>query len=431
MSQRAKTFTRHNLLMTISFYAVFAFLFWGAERLFFSESLYCTTWTRIRDTATVPDVLIVGNSHAFCSFVPDILNGSLDIDSAVLSASGQDAYGVTDAFETSLQTGKPSLVILEINAFNFESGIMAKEHKSSALDNINGMPGLARRTQVAARELGVDNVPQGVFQLLRADLMWSRWTELFSPKDPNRYAAQDVLGYKYLNWFAGGDYDSRNAIVEKNTSSAAPMNLLDLEAQTELRRFFSMAQANGVEVWVVKTPTAISGVSHPSQIDEAAEIAKDYGKTVTFCHDFCDNLPALQFTSADFYDRGHLNRRGAAKFTNWFAEILGEKLGLIPNFQRAFAYADEQIIFSHNAMYQYTMKATGEDILYRFELEEEGGNRLIQDWSEVNTTLALLPPDQAERMVVSMCPAARFEACETEGLTLAFMMQNRYVINAQ
>jgi len=405
-------------------------MFCGAERLFFSESLYCTTWTRIRDTATVPDVLILGNSHAFCSFVPDILNGSLGIDSALLSESGQDAYGVTDSFEIALKTGKPSLAILEMNAFTYEPGVMAIEHKSSTLDNINGIPRLIHRALIAERELGLENVPQGAFQLLRADLMWSRWAGLFSPKSPNRYASRDVLGYQFLNWFAGGDYDSRKAVVESAASNTRVLDLLGKSAQAELRRFLSLAQANGVEVWLVIAPTAATRFSHPSQMDAAAELAKEYGKTVTLCYDFHDDLLALQLTSADFFDRGHLNRQGAAKLTARFAELLGENLGVAPNWQRTFAYANEQIIPAQNGMYQYTMEAMGEGILYRFELEEEGGRRLIQDWSEVNTVFTPLPPEQADRVVVSMCPAARFEARETEGLTLAFMTQNRHMLNA-
>ena len=434
MNQGTNTFTKRHLWMTLGFCAVFALLFGGAERLFFSKTLYSTTWTRIRETASVPDVLIMGNSHAFCSFVPDILNGSLGIDSAVLSASGQDAHGTTDSFETVLKTGTPRLVVLEMNAFVFRSGTMAKEHKTFALGNINGMPGLARRAIVAERELGLDSVPQGAFQLLRSELMWSRWTELFSPKDPNRYKAQDVLGYQFLNWFAGGDYDSRNIIVEEPAQSAAPSGLFDAESQRELRRFLSLAQTHGVEVWLVKTPIAGSLFSYPLPMDAAAMIAAEYPGTVTLCRDFGRDLPALGFTSADFFDGGHLNRRGAAKFTRWFADILGERQGITPNPGKAFAYADESITTQADGTYQYTMQATGENVLYRFELVEDGEARLLMDWSPVNTLIVPVPPEQAESIVVSMCPVpepgspATALVDESAVLTLPFMTQNRHMI---
>ena len=427
MKQSTNTFTKRQLWITLSFCAVFSLLFWGAERLFFSKTLYSTTWTRIRETSTVPDVLIMGNSHAFCSFVPDILNGSLGIDSAVLSASGQDAHGAADSFETVLKTGKPDLVVLEINAFIFRSGAMAKDHKTFALGNINGMPGLLRRAVVAERELGLDSVPQGAFQLLRSELMWSRWTELLSPRDPNRYKAQDVLGYQFLNWFAGGDYDSRNIVTGEPADGAAASGFLDVESQRELRRFLSLAQAHGVEVWLVKTPIAGTMFANALPMDEAAAIAAEYPDTVTYCRDFGRDLPALSFTSADFFDGGHLNRRGAGKFTRWFAELFGEKLGITVNPQSAFAYADESITPASDGLYQYTMQATGENVLYRFELVEEGETQLLQNWSPINTILTPLPPEQAESMVVSMCPANSLTD-ETTVLTLSFMTQNRHVI---
>ena len=142
-------------------------------------------------------------------------------------------------------------------------------------------------------------------------------------------------------------------------------------------------------------------------------------------------MPNLALTATDFFDKGHLNRRGAAKFSSYFTEILGEKLGITPDLHRAFAYTDEFIIPMENGLYQYSMQAIGKEILFRFEVKEGDRLRLIQDWSSSDTVLFSLPPEKADEMVVSMCPTSMWESRDKEGLTLSFMTQNKHILNAQ
>lgn len=58
----------------------FALLFVGADALLRREEEYSGTWSRIREGGGVPQVLIVGNSHAFCSFAPSVLSQALGVD---------------------------------------------------------------------------------------------------------------------------------------------------------------------------------------------------------------------------------------------------------------------------------------------------------------------------------------------------------------
>lgn len=63
-----RAFTKKNALGVLCFALVFCLLFAGAERLLYSDTVFSSTWNRIRDRGEVPQVLILGNSHAFCSF---------------------------------------------------------------------------------------------------------------------------------------------------------------------------------------------------------------------------------------------------------------------------------------------------------------------------------------------------------------------------
>lgn len=423
-------FTRRRLAGIIGFTLIFTLLFCGAERLFYDDTAYSTTWNRIKIQQDVPDILILGNSHAYCSFVPDLINGALGVDSAVLAVTGQDALGVTDSFETVLQTGAPKLAIVELNAIYFEPGAMAQDNKAAALSNINGMPGLVRRVQVTEREFGLENIPQGSFQLLRSDLMWSRWEKLLEPPIVNRYEWPDVNGYARLDYFATGEYRSADIPVTKAAPDADADGILAPESEAELRRLLTLAQDNGVEVWLVKSPIASREVVHPNGVDAAGRIAAEFGDTVTFCYDYNDDLPEMNFTSADFYDGGHLNRRGAARFTQRFIQTMEDRLGLEANLNAAFAHLDESITPLKDGGYRYTINVSGERNLYRYEvITPEGVVTQERGWSEDATFDVDVHPTMADWVQVTICPAALIDEVEKYGMTLRFMIHNTYVLN--
>lgn len=403
------------------FALAFGLLFAGADRALLDPDLGSSVWRQIREARRVPDVLIMGNSHAFCSFVPDILNAALPVDAAVLAASGQDGIGLTDSFETVLQVGAPRLLIVEINAFLIEPGGLASTHKVSTLDNINAMPGLWRRIQVAQRELGLESVPAGAFQLLRSDLMWARWARVAAPRNRNRYAGADVLGYQSLGWFATGAYNSAEATV----SAAAKPTPMPAEMRAELYRLLTMARQHRVEVWLVKAPIAEREIPAVAELDALGELRAEFGDTLTWVYDACRELPALRFTAADFYDRGHLNRRGATKFTRHFTALMGERLQLQPDLQKPFAYLDERIEPLGDGNARWTMAATGSAVQYRFSLDS---GEVLRDWTGDSSLIYALPPEQADRIRVSMCPAALLTQADVFALTLPFMTADRCVL---
>ena len=157
-------FTRRQLAAVICFALLFAGLFLCVEKCLFSDIFFSPTWTRIREERKAPQVLVMGNSHAFCSFAPQIINGALGVDSAVLGASGQHAAGAVDSFEAVLRVDAPEVLVAELNVFLSPHDSMAVNSKASALSNINGMPHLIQRVKSAWHQFGFENIPQGAFQ---------------------------------------------------------------------------------------------------------------------------------------------------------------------------------------------------------------------------------------------------------------------------
>lgn len=338
-------------------------------------------------------MLILGNSHAFCSFVPTVLSGALDVDAAMLGTSGQNAVSVADSLEAVLDVGAPEYIVLELNAFSHDPDLMKGNHKSSGLNNISGMPSLARRVESAWREFGYENIPQGAFQLLRADMMWSRWS-----RDGKPFTAAD--GSSLLDWHATGVYDAaaHQARARAFAQNAVPTSPDPRNVQA-FRRVMELAQRYGSKVVLVKTPTVASTQEWCDQLRAFGEIAAEYGDTCIGFHDFHEDVADMGLEVADFYDRVHLSRRGAIRFTETFAAWLGGLIGVAPDYGGVFGYRGETAEPLADGAWRYTIDAYGENVAYRFET---AAGELLADFGPQNSIVSPLSPEKAGQILVTL-----------------------------
>ncbi len=392
-----KGFTRRQLLAVVSFALVFVTLFLTVDRLLFSDVFFSDTWTRIRKEQKSPQVLILGNSHSFCSFVPQIINDSLGLDAAVLGASGQNSAGAVDSFEAVLAVDAPEIVVAEVNVFLSPYDQAALYHKASMLNNINGMPHLWQRVKSAWRELGFEAIPQGAFQLLRADLMWARWNKHVEID----YAAD---GSSLMRWRAQGVYDAAAVQAQSRSyeANAVPEPVYDPRNEQEFRRMMDLARKHGVRVVLVKAPTVTTDQLAYNQIIGLEQIAREYGDVLLGAHNFHSDLSDMDFGVEDFYDPSHLSRSGAARFTIRFATWLGELLGTQPDFGRCFAYAGERVEPLADGMWRYSMYALGENVTYRFSRIVDGEEILLQDFGPSHSIVTDVPLENADQISVTM-----------------------------
>lgn len=409
--------TKKNGLSILCFALVFVLLFLAADSLLHRREEYSATWGRIRK-GDVPQVLILGNSHAFCSFVPEMIESALGLDTAVLATSGLNSAGTTDSFQAVLEKGKPKLIIVETNAYSFDYDATALYHKGTALSNINGMPGLISRIRSAYHEFGYESIPQGAYQLLRADLMWKRWR--------GGEAATAADGSSLLGWHATGSFDAAGAQQQAEAMwqeslqtglSAKEKWQFDERNLEEFHRLMRLAQKHGVQVVLAKAPTTAAGQYGCDWLNYLQLVAAEY-EVFLGLHDFHLNIAQMDLRVEDFYDGSHLSRSGAARFTRVFCQWLGELLGVQADFARDALYAGERITPASDGVWQYAVEATGEHPQYRFMLDGE----IIQEWSETNAVGLALDPAEAGRLSVSIRQGDAQR-------TIAFMTPNTCVLN--
>lgn len=401
----------------------------GLNSLCYDDETVCTTWDRIAK-GDGPDLLIMGNSHAFTSLIPDIISQSTGISCGTLGSSSEIMPLTLENLRTVLSVYTPRMILLEAHPMmnNTDAYLNAK---SAILGDIDGMPALWNRLRSTQNMLGLDDLPLGISQLFQPAYTWTRWNraaervaswgkEETSPP----FDQYDVRGFRFRNNYTGGtvspDKIAQYFIEAYENAAPPPASALEPWSEKSFVQFLKLAQQHDIPVMIYKSPILSESRATVNAMRRIRAIAEDYPCCV-FVEDTNASMNRMDLALSDFYDNSHLNRRGAVKFTTWF---LNEKL--IPNqpepdYSQVFFYQSESVEPLGDDVYRYRMTAFGEDVLYRFRLD----NKIIQDWSNVNHIDVALDPEGNGTL---RCEMVRGDVPPKERsknlLNLRFMKQN-------
>lgn len=393
---------------------------------------FCTTWNEISEMKEL-DVLIMGNSHAYCSFVPDIIEGSTGMTCRVLGSSSEGMNVTYENVRSVLRYCKPKVIVLEAYSVCVHTRNETTEERVWTIDNINGIPDVFDRIRAGFNIFGVDDLPWCTFRIFRADRRWTRWSHISENlKDDkvhlNRYQGYDVSGYRYRNSFTDGVGDPSSvadACRQIYSSGDYTVEVYDEVCEKAYIEFLELAEENGISVIIASAPTLEA--SRCGALVRMKEIAEEYSCVKEF-RDFNLSLDKINLTLEDFYDSSHLNRRGASKFTRYFLEQMIIPKQPTPDFFKVFAYDTEYVKSLGNKLNRFTMKAYGDGVKYCFYLDGE----IIKPWSNENFVDLELEPEEADRISVAMAPPdATFKNIDEVQLKLRFMNQNDSIVNIE
>lgn len=230
------------------------------------------------------DVLFLGTSQAYCSFVPLEIWKNLGITSYLCSTPSQPLYYTEEFLCKAFETQSPSLVILETDAV-FE--------KFDEIDIIN-------------HELG------NRFSLIKYH---SRWKELTAKDFTFNY------DYSQRHQGKGFVYDLRQT-ENVYTEYMTPTNEVKVVANTSmyyLDRIVRFCEEKNVKLVLVSSLSVANWDF--SKHNAIAEIAKKYNVEYLDTNLYLNEIE-LDWEK-DWLDEGkHLNYYGALKFTNWFQQHL-------------------------------------------------------------------------------------------------------------
>lgn len=415
---------KKDVLALAAFILIFALMLNALDVLFYDDSQVCTVWEAI-EAGEGPEILIMGNSHAFTAYVPDIITGATGLSCGVLGSSSETMFLTLENFKTVLNSYTPNVVLLEADSIITNGRVtMQTEKQEFMYRDIDGMRSPIDRIRAACSVLHLNDIPFGVSQLFRPQFTWSRWEKLWEGSSSvNRYERFDVGGYKFRNTYTGGTAvpgEIEDALVSYYKSDDEK-RINDPVNEAALISFLELAQKRGIPVLILTSPALRANKRLVHSMNRIEEIAADYS-CCQLVQDFHLSIREIGLNLDDFYDAGHMNRRGAVKFTTWFLEQ-----GLLPgqpepDYSPVFAYRTESIEqLNDSGRYCYRMENFDENARYRFRL----GAEVVKGWSTENFCELELVPEQADQLYCDMLPG-RYdeEPWEIIQLSLPFMKQN-------
>lgn len=417
----------------IGFCIVFIILFLGIEIYLFEDKRVSTVWETIQQEGEGPDILFMGNSHMYTSTNPILINHKLGIDSKILGSSAQNMVMTKENLKVLLEYQKPDIIVLEPYAALIDNReVMQTTKKGFVIDNLDGIKNYAHKLEASINTLKFTDLPEAMFQLCRPMLMWSRWEQVINGKSEknNPYQQHDMLGYVWRDSYTDAEMNLEE--VQKQYQQAykkqEPYPLPDYN-ELALREFFEFARDEGIDVWIIKAPTAKVVEKYVGMMKTIEEIGKEYG-VVKYIDDMHLYIDAIGLKQDDFYDLTHLNRRGAMKFTEYLIDIIAEQLNLKKQDDEVFFYKNEYITQLENGKYRYTME-NYQDVQYKFELYKNKKIIETQDFSNQNYFDTDVELSEEYKLTVTMLPKEYSiedkDAIKNKSMRLNFMQMKKTI----
>ena len=254
------------------------------------------------------DVMYFGSSNTYCSFNPLIVYENTGVKSYVLATQQQPMWATYTYIKEALKTQNPKLVVLDVLMLSKDEDYYDDGVNFSFMDNLP-----LSKNKV---ELAFASAPKGeraalIFPFIKYH---TRYNELTKEDFTHKKSRQSdyLKGYVLLeDTFADAVYNDVS-----HAGSAAALNEKELMYFEKIRL---LLEDKNIPLLLVKAPSNPT-VDEQERFNAVKEIADSYGI------DFIDynkryNEIGLDLKS-DFYDKSHLNYKGAEKFSAYFAKTV-------------------------------------------------------------------------------------------------------------
>jgi len=262
------------------------------------------------------DIIYFGSSNTYCSFNPLVVYGETGLKSYVFASQQQPVWATYTYIKEALKTQKPQLLVVDVLMFSKNLEYYDDGVNYSFMDDIP-----FSKNKI---ELAFASAPKGErFGLLFNFVKYhSRWSEL-SEEDYSfeRSETKDYLkGYVLLEeTFA----DAKKSDVSQIREEAS---LAEKETKY-LEKIINLAKEENIPLLLVKTPSNVLPDDQKlfNSVKKYAEISG-----IPYA-DFNLVYPEIGLVmNEDFYDKSHLNYKGAEKFSMYFGKYLKENMEISP-----------------------------------------------------------------------------------------------------
>ena len=255
------------------------------------------------------EVMFFGSSHTYAAFSPLRLWERTGIKSYVFATQRQPLWATYAYLAEALKTQSPALAVVDCRGALEPAE--SYEEEGVTYSFMDDLPFSWNKVRLAWSSAGTMS---GRAELLCNFIKYhGRWISLTEADYAfDRAALRDPYkGYVFLP--AKEESFPRPAVG--HITECAP---LDRKNEYWLRRIITLCREEGVALWLVKTPSNLEA-AEKALVNTVERIAAEYG--VPFA-DFNESYEEIGLAPELFFDAHHMDARGAAQFTSWFAQRL-------------------------------------------------------------------------------------------------------------
>ena len=317
---------RGKYCLKIAAFLLFLFIFLRmAVLLLYPSNSIIRTWQRfyVLKRGEV-EILIVGNSHAYSSFDPDIISDVTGQSSYILASNSQNVVQAYFNVKEALHYQHPNVIILEAFAlddnYNYRFGTETPDKDWKKESNIDGMRfGLCKLEAVMEQYLQ-ENWGYALLSIARCH---SNWTSIETIGSNLLFYTEGI--WEYSSFHPSETHMSAETKALYDGAEYNPSGKVISEINIQYyHKLAQLCRKKGITLCMVMAPMYdgyIQSINYGDWAAKVADLAEDEDIFYLDCNEYYSEIG---LTSSDFEDAyngyHHLNKDGADKVTQFVFE---------------------------------------------------------------------------------------------------------------
>ena len=276
------------------------------------------------------DVLFMGTSHVYCSYIPKQIFDDTGITSAVLATSSQSYKNTYWLLKEALKHQQPSVVVLDIHSITSSADTAIQNFRLHYTSGISSMPDLSVNKIFAYRDIKYSS--QGWAKNMT---VYDAYGFLEYKNEYDRGVSDPVLITNLIfnpvsEYRTFGYYPTQSVFpmtsLNPGNSSSAYIDMYSTEDFQQLQKITDLLKENNIQLLLVRAPYKADTLDDHQLYRQAFEWAEQQKIPVIDYFDLIDDIGISLKT--DFRDVDHLNYLGSKKATRYIETYLKENYSL-------------------------------------------------------------------------------------------------------
>lgn len=301
----------------------------AAEMLLYPSNAIFRTWQSFyRLPRGEVEILVVGNSHAYASFDPEVISAVTGKDSYLLTSNSQNMVQTYFNVKEALHYQHPDIIIMEAftldNNNNWRSGTETPDRDWKKESNIDGMRlGLTKLEAITAQYLP-ENWSYALFRILRCH---GNWADIETIGSNLFFYTGGISQYSPFHPSETSMSEETKARYDRAQYNPAPTLISEQNIQY-FHKLARLCREENITLCLVMAPMYdgyIRSINYDDWKAKLEELAESESLLYLDCNEFYDEIGLSSRDFEDVYSGyHHLNKDGADKVTEFvFKKIYG------------------------------------------------------------------------------------------------------------